>query len=169
MRTLVRDPYAIYAQHILRLRSLSPLRPEADGRLKGNVFHAIMEQLFHPNAPRVTAERIEAVAKEQLEKDVPWPRVRTHWLGHLRDISGDLLAFQQKWLSSAEILKSEADGIYGVPGTAFNITGKADRIDRAIDGSLVIFDYKTGKIPRKKEIAAFDRQLLIEAVATRFA
>jgi double-strand break repair protein AddB len=46
VRTLVRDPYAVYAQNILRLNALAPLVTQADARLKGNVLHAIMERLF---------------------------------------------------------------------------------------------------------------------------
>ena len=42
---LIRDPYAIYAQYILRLRALDPLRPEADAALRGQVLHKILE---HP-------------------------------------------------------------------------------------------------------------------------
>ncbi|NNE88938.1 MAG: double-strand break repair protein AddB [Silicimonas sp.] len=164
VRTLVRDPYAIYAKEVLRLKPLSPLFPKADPRLKGIVFHAVMEKLFRPGARSLTGEQIKTVTAALLERHVPWPHVRAHWMGHLSEICDQLIAFQADWAARGEILKVEAEGMYGVPGTRFNIKGTADRIDRARDGSLVIFDYKTGKIPTKKEIKIFDRQLSIEAV-----
>jgi RecB family exonuclease len=85
-------------------------------------------------------------------------------MGHVKDISNHLLAFQEIWTANGDILTVEVKGLYGVPGTAFNISAKADRIDRAHDGSLVVIDYKSGTMPAKNEIYAYDRQLLIEAV-----
>jgi ATP-dependent helicase/nuclease subunit B len=43
IQKLIRDPYAIYARHVLRLAPLDPLRPEADPRLRGTVLHKILE------------------------------------------------------------------------------------------------------------------------------
>jgi hypothetical protein len=43
IQKLVRDPYAIYARHVLKLRPLDPLRPVADPRLRGTVLHEILE------------------------------------------------------------------------------------------------------------------------------
>ena len=46
----------------------------------------------------------------------------------------------------------------------FTLTAKADRIDRATDGSLLIYDYKTGQLPSSAQLQFFDKQLLLEAV-----
>lgn len=163
IRKLVRDPYAIYAEYVLGLRALSPLVSEPDARLKGNVFHALMEDVFKPNAKAATAETLKQSAERLLLDLVPWPHVRTHWVGHIEAITDQLLAFQNGW-SGAKILKVEAEGLYGVPGTDFNVSAKADRLDQLPDGSLMIYDYKTGSLPSKKDITNFDKQLLIEAV-----
>ncbi len=163
IRRLVRDPYSIYAEYILELKALSPLVAQPDARLKGIVFHALMENIFKPNAQPVTAETIRQIATRLLEEYVPWPHVRTHWMGHIESITEQLLVFQNDW-SKAEILEVEAKGLYGVPGTSFNVSAKADRLDRQSDGSVIIYDYKTGSIPKPKDITNFDRQLLIEAV-----
>jgi double-strand break repair protein AddB len=163
IRRLVQDPYAIYAERILRLRPVSPLRPQPDARLKGIVFHALMEEIFRPGAEPATASSIKTAAVRLLQDLVPWPHVRAHWLGHIHAITEQLLAFQSEWAQNT-ILKVEASGTYGVPGTTFTVTGKADRLDVSADGSLIIYDYKTGSVPSKRDITNFDRQLLIEAV-----
>lgn len=163
IRRLVKDPYAIYAQYILKLRALSPLVSQPDARLKGIVFHALMEEVFNPDQGPATAVSIKKAAEDILQKQVPWPHVRAHWMGHIDSIVTQLLAFQKTW-SENKVLKVEASGLYGVPGTAFNVSAKADRLDVTADGSLIIYDYKTGSVPKAKEIEQFDRQLLIEAV-----
>ncbi|MEO9823629.1 MAG: double-strand break repair protein AddB [Paracoccaceae bacterium] len=163
IRKLIQDPYAIYAERVLKLKALSPLVPQPDARLKGIVFHALMEEIFYPNAIPVTHARIEQSAQRLLEMHVPWPHVRAHWLGHVRHISEQLMTFQKSW-SGNEILAVEAKGVFGVPGTTFNVTAKADRLDNLPDGSLMIYDYKTGSIPKHKDIVRFDRQLVIESL-----
>ncbi|HCC96947.1 MAG TPA: hypothetical protein DEQ69_06035, partial [Rhodobacteraceae bacterium] len=35
IKTLIRDPYAIYAKHVLGLRPLEPIEPVPDARLRG--------------------------------------------------------------------------------------------------------------------------------------
>ncbi|MDO5528434.1 MAG: double-strand break repair protein AddB, partial [Paracoccus sp. (in: a-proteobacteria)] len=42
VKTLIRDPYAIYAKKVLRLEKLPGLRPEADALLRGNTLHRIV-------------------------------------------------------------------------------------------------------------------------------
>ena len=50
------------------------------------------------------------------------------------------------------------------PGGGFELTAKADRIDRLTDGTLAIVDYKTGGTPSKKEVTlGFAPQLPLEA------
>ncbi|MEL7183235.1 MAG: double-strand break repair protein AddB, partial [Pseudomonadota bacterium] len=44
IETLIRDPYAIYAQKILQLQSLAPLRQGPDGRVRGSTLHTAMER-----------------------------------------------------------------------------------------------------------------------------
>ena len=163
IRKLVKDPYAIYAERILRLKPVAPLRPEPDGRLKGIVFHALMENVFYPNAEPATLASIARAAENLLSKLVPWPHVRVHWMGHIQAIAEQLLAYQSQWASNT-VLKVEASGEYSVPGTTFTVTGKADRLDVTPDGSLIVYDYKTGTIPGRRDVANFDKQLLIEAV-----
>ena len=43
IKRLIRDPYAIYAAHILRLRPLDPLQHAPDALLRGIVLHEVIE------------------------------------------------------------------------------------------------------------------------------
>ncbi|HRO15016.1 MAG TPA: double-strand break repair protein AddB, partial [Paracoccus sp. (in: a-proteobacteria)] len=48
VRTLIRDPYAIYARKVLRLEPLPPLRPQPDAAERGNVLHEIVRRHLMP-------------------------------------------------------------------------------------------------------------------------
>ncbi len=168
IQRLIRDPYAIYARHVLGLRPLPPLVPEPDALLKGTVFHAILAAFTETAAETEDAaamrQRLLEIAEEKFRKDVPWPAIRSHWRGHLEQISG--------WIVSEEVArrarvvggKAEVSGELRLGATGLTISGKADRIDRLPGGELAIYDYKTGGIPTEPQILHFDRQLLIEAV-----
>ncbi len=166
IQRLIRDPYAIYARHVLGLRPLLPLVPEPDARLKGTVFHAILaafaDSAFADSA--ITRQRLLDIADEEFRKDVPWPAIRSHWRGHLERIADWLVSEEVALRAGIKDRKTEVSGELRLDATGLTISGKADRIDRLSSGDLAIYDYKTGSIPSEPQILHFDRQLLIEAV-----
>ncbi|MEL6702304.1 MAG: PD-(D/E)XK nuclease family protein, partial [Pseudomonadota bacterium] len=64
IKTLIRDPYAIYARKTLRLSPLDPLVQEPDARMRGTVLHTVLEQFVRqtdasdPDEARAALERI---------------------------------------------------------------------------------------------------------------
>ncbi|TYB86447.1 double-strand break repair protein AddB [Oceaniovalibus sp. ACAM 378] len=166
IKTLIRDPYAIYARHILRLRPLDPLHQMPDAPLRGTVVHAIFERFVaevpDPTAPDARA-RLLALTETVLAEEVPWPTARRMWAARLARVADWFLDGEATRRIEATPLALEGSGAFAVPGTAFTLTGKADRIDRRTDGRLVIYDYKTGTPPKPPEMEYFDKQLLLEA------
>ena len=59
-KTLIRDPYAVYAGRILRLRPLDPMRPAPDPRLRGQVLHLIVERFIRERTDNEPPEAAEA-------------------------------------------------------------------------------------------------------------
>src|SRR5690606_16379980 len=53
------------------------------------------------------------------------------------------------------------------PGGPFKLTGRADRIDILRDGSVGIYDYKTGAPPSAKQVLLFQPQLALEGAMLR--
>lgn len=168
IKTLIRDPYAIYAKHVLKLRPLLPLEPKPDARLKGIVFHDIMESFFAPKTDmRDDADAKETllrIADQKMVQNVPWPSIRSHWRGQLMQIAGHLITSERQRRDNGQWIGAEVKGVIQVSDTGVEITGIADRIDRLNTGDLIIYDYKTGTVPTTKQVRYFDRQLLIEAV-----
>lgn len=166
VKTLIRDPYAIYARDVLRLRPLDPLVRQPDALLRGTVIHAVLEKLVRGSLEGGLPDREDflALAERIMARDVPWPAARRLWLARIARVADWFLAREAARQAVARPIAFECRGRLELKDPAFTLTGTADRIDRDDAGRLVIYDYKTGSPPSAKEQAAFDKQLLLEAV-----
>jgi RecB family exonuclease len=166
VETLIRDPYAIYARHLLRLRPLNPLRPEADAKLRGTVLHGVMERLLKggalPEDPALAAARLMEICDTVLAESVPFPVERAAWRARMARIARPLVEGLSKE-GGTPVLLEEKHGVE-VPGLGFRLVGKPDRIDLLPDGGLRIVDYKTGKPPSPRQQEHFAKQLLLASV-----
>lgn len=167
IQTLIRDPYAIYAKHILGLRPLNPLCPEPDARHRGIILHKVAETAFKAGS-ELSKDRLLEIARAEFDRSVSWPTKRTEWLGALNHVADRLIDGEQLRRTNGRIIADEIKGEFMLPESSLLIKGKADRIDRLNDGTLAIFDYKTGAGPTQKQIKLFDRQLLIEAIMAEY-
>jgi double-strand break repair protein AddB len=166
IKHLIRDPYAIYAKHVLRLRKLGPLVQTPDALLRGTVLHDVMETFVRetmadPSA--LTADRLRLVAGDILAEHVPWPAARSLWHARLTRIAEWFVTQEQARRATATPVAFEAEGKLTWADMGFELRARADRIDQTDGGAVLVYDYKTGTPPSEKEQAAFDKQLLIEA------
>jgi ATP-dependent helicase/nuclease subunit B len=165
---LIRDPYAIYAKRILRLKPLLPLRPSADGMLKGRVIHKVMEAFargVQPESRSTAKQRLLDAAHSVLMAEVAWPAARALWFAKVARVADFLLDFEVA-LQGTPILLEEG-GKMVLPVLGFTLTARPDRIDVLPDGRVQIMDYKTGTPPTPAQQQAFDKQLLLQAVMAR--
>ncbi|MDQ2094327.1 double-strand break repair protein AddB [Rhodalgimonas zhirmunskyi] len=166
IKTLIRDPYAIYARRILRLNPLDPLMRLPDAATRGIVLHEVMEHFIKhivANPADATRDRLLEITDAALEGAVPWPAARLMWRARVERIADSFLADEANRQSRATPLKYEVKGHADLPQLGFTLRGTADRIDQA-DGGLILYDYKTGSPPTKAQQKNFDKQLLLEAV-----
>lgn len=167
IKTLIRDPYAIYAQRILRLRPLDPLRPEPDPRLRGQVLHKIVERfiLERPEGePLAQAEaRLCRIAEAVLSEDIPWPSAQRLWLARITRIAARFVADEAARAHDGSPAVTEKKGSVTLQTPVFTLTATPDRIDLLHDGRAHVLDYKSGKPPSDDQVKAFDKQLLLEA------
>ena len=165
IKTLLRDPYAIYARHILRLFKLNPLRPSPDALLRGSVLHKVLETFTRtrPEAESRDAARarLMAIAQIVLAAEVPWPAARALWLSRLNRAADFFLGVESALGGTPVVI--EEQGAVALTGLPFTLTAKPDRIDALPDGRVHIFDYKTGSPPTQKQQEFYDKQLLLEA------
>ena len=81
----------------------------------------------------------------------------------MQKIAGDLITKETTRQSHGEPIAFERDGQLAIDGLNFTLTAIADRIDRAEDGGLRIYDYKTGTPPTPDQQRVFDKQLYLMA------
>jgi len=171
IETLRRDPYAIYAEYILKLLPLPQLDQEPGAREIGEALHGALEAFCvrHPTGslPETAREELTALARERLAAfgDDPeflafrWPRL-------LQGL--DLfLAFEAERRPLIEHIDVEVGGRLPITlddGSVFTLTARADRIERLKDGTVALVDYKSGRPPSNKEVGAgWTPQLTLEA------
>lgn len=163
---LIRNPYEIYARHVLRLKPLDPLRPEPDPRLRGTVLHKVLERFVkeHPaSEDRVLArQRFIDLTTEILTQEVPWPSARILWQARMEDAVDAFLQFDAT--EAGRPVALETDGALVLSGGAFQLIGRPDRIDLLPSGKALLIDYKTGMPPTAAQQKAYAKQLLLAAV-----
>lgn len=168
IKRLIRDPYAIYARHTLRLRQMNPLVQSPDAPVRGIILHQIMERFIKAvsaDARQLTKAHLLETARGVLASEAPWPAARVMWLARIERVADWFIAEEAKRQSYASPVAFEkaAKAVHVFKDLGFTLTGFADRIDLTDDGDALIFDYKTGTPPSKREQKIFDKQLLIEA------
>ena len=147
IKRLIRDPYAIYAKRILRLRPLDPLVQAPDALLRGIVLHKVLEDFIRRSMDDPTAAtRAELVrlARRVLEDQVPWPTARRLWMARIDRVADWFVETERIRRARGEPVALEVSAKEAIEEIGFTLTGKADRIDRGADGSLYLYDYKTG-------------------------
>ncbi|MCK0120749.1 double-strand break repair protein AddB [Loktanella sp. F6476L] len=167
IKTLIRDPYAIYASKVLRLRDLDPLVPTADAPLRGVIIHAILDEFIgsKPDAknPAAFTQLMETAARH-FTANCPWPTIRAQWMARMEKLAPVFLAAEAMRQAKGSLAVSEGWGEMHMPSVGICITCKADRIDLTPENTALIYDYKTGTVPTKDVQEKFDKQLLAEAV-----
>ena len=163
IKTLIRDPFSIYARKTLRLNPLDPLTPNADAPLRGIIMHGILEQFIRAGLGADDRDALMQIARENFTKHCPWPTVQAQWIARMDRIADRFLAEEGERQAIAARQVIEISGEIMIPNVNVTLTCKADRIDMTADGEALIYDYKTGVVPTGPQQENFDKQLLLEA------
>lgn len=166
IETWMRDPYALYAEKVLGLRALAPLDAEPGAADYGTLVHKALE-LFIKRYPKDLPDDAEAAllacGEEAFAQDFSRPGVWAFWWPRFQRLAGWLVTHEAARRPAIAKSLLEIKGETVIDG--LTLTAKADRIDLMSDGTVTIIDYKTGKPPPAKEVAAgYAPQLPLEAV-----
>ncbi len=170
VETWMRDPYAIYARHILGLRALDPLDADPGAADYGTIVHDALDRFLVAHAtgplPADAAQRLIATGRDVFATHIGRPGVWAFWWPRFLRIADWFIATESERRARLVATVTEARGelVLDAPAGPFTLTAIADRIDRMRDGTLAIIDYKTGAPPTQREVAAgFAPQLPLEA------
>jgi ATP-dependent helicase/nuclease subunit B len=164
-----RNPYAIYARHILDLQVLDKLDEDPGAADLGSAVHDALHAFvskFPRELPQNALAELTAAGDDAFQQWLDRPNVWAFWQPRFRRIAAWWLAQEQARRPLLAQISTELRGEWAMNevSPAFTLTARADRIDRFNDGSLAILDYKTGQPPTASEIAlGFAPQLTLEA------
>ncbi len=164
----LRDPYAIYAKHVLRLVPLDPLDAEIGPLERGSAIHAALEQFlreFDKTLPPDAETRLIAIADEIFQA-AKLPRAALA-LWRPRFLHAARWFVNEERMRRGRIVKSHleiaGERQFDGPAGPFILRARADRIDELKDGGGAIIDYKTGALPSPKQVKTLlAPQLLLE-------
>ena len=169
VETLTRDPYAVWARDILRLRALERPDEEVEARARGTAIHAAFEAFVRtfPDALPANAADIfrglylaalerAGMPRDALARETALAVEAARWVAEL----------EARRRADGRVLHVEEEGRITLPiaGRAFTLAAKADRIEVGPDGLGHVLDYKTGRAPSTKMVkTGFSPQLTLTA------
>ncbi|GAB6051778.1 double-strand break repair protein AddB [Magnetospira thiophila] len=158
----MRDPYAIYARHILKLRALDPLDADPGAADYGTFIHGALDAFLtafpSPGPLPMDAEaQLLALGRQAFGDHMNRPGVWAFWWPRFQRIATWFVTAEQaRRAAGLQATYTEIKGRIEIatPTGIFTLTATADRIDRLHDGTMALVDYKTGTVPSAKEVAA---------------
>ncbi|MBH9969020.1 MULTISPECIES: double-strand break repair protein AddB [unclassified Commensalibacter] len=149
----IKDPYEIYAKKILNLRKIVGLEEDRSTSIFGLIVHEGLKNVYENYSKQWTLSGIEQTLLDALDKrqDIlisykKWWHARllkiAHWVYQQEKSRRNSRMLPQFYL--------EKEGHYYFQLTAgidFTLRGIADRIQLNTDGTVEIYDYKTGVTP----------------------
>jgi ATP-dependent helicase/nuclease subunit B len=170
----LRDPYTIYAKHILRLARLDPVDTPLGAADRGSAIHdaiGAFAQAFAEELPIDAERELLRIGKARFEPLEDFPEARAFWWPRFERIAAWLVQWDRQRRRDLAGLQAEIRGEISLDlggGRQFRLYGRADRIERLKDGSYAVLDFKTGSPPSDKLVRiGIAPQLTLEAAMLR--
>ncbi|CAM5773659.1 double-strand break repair protein AddB [Labrys miyagiensis] len=166
---LVRDPYTIYARHILRLEPLDEIATPPGAADRGTLIHAALERfaaLCARGVPADALEQFEAIGEELFAGLSGFPEVLAFWRPRFAAIAAFLVQWERGRRPRLAEVRSEVPGRLTWQTSAdraFTLSARADRIETTLDGTVSVLDFKTGQAPTARQVqSGLNPQLALE-------
>lgn len=163
---LQRDPYAIWAQNVLKLDSLDPFSAPLGPAPRGTAIHKAIERFEIETGPR-SADRLLSLLEHEL---LAVGETVDDWTAR-RAVFADTCEWFVGWLTERTLAgepwhERRGQLSFEIAGQPFILSAVADRIERLPDGQIGIVDYKSGTFPSDKQIAtqSLGQQMPLQAL-----
>ncbi len=169
----LRDPYTIYAKHVLRLSPLDAVNTPPGARDRGNLIHNAIgdfTQRFGEALPPDALAELLRLGAERFKPLEDFPEARAFWWPRFLRIAAWFVGWDAARGAGLATSRAEIRGEIVIPlgEHSFRLAARADRIDRLLDGQYVIVDYKTGEVRTEKQVrTGLAPQLTLEAAILR--
>ncbi|GGF48249.1 double-strand break repair protein AddB [Azorhizobium oxalatiphilum] len=168
VETFLRDPYSMFARHVLSLQPLEPLDAMPGGAERGTALHDALGEFAkaHPeDLPPDALDQLLKFGRTAFEKLEVFPAEHAIWWARFERVAAFVVEMERERRANLRRVFAEVGGSMPIPLLSgdFHLTCRADRIELRNDGQLAIVDYKTGTAPSTKQGATFSPQLPLEA------
>jgi ATP-dependent helicase/nuclease subunit B len=169
----LRDPYTIYAKHVLDLHPLDAVDTPPGAADRGSVIHEAIGNFtrqFSAALPADPETELTALGKQSFARLDDYPEARAFWWPRFKRIARWFAEWERQRRPSLDAVHGEIRGTLEIPlrGGPFMLTARADRIEQRKDGSYAILDYKTGAPPTEPQVrTGLAPQLTLEAAILR--
>ena len=155
---LIRDPYSIYARHVLGIMPMDGLDMALGPREYGIAVHEAFDKFSQGS--RAGADHLLALLKSELKT----AGFEDHSFARHNVRLAEMADWMAAWMRARkdagwELSSAEKYGRYELADMNFALTGMADRIEKQ-GSAFAVIDYKTGGSASNSEVGAgFDPQL----------
>ena len=150
----VRDPYAVYAQRILRLRPLERPDQPVEARIRGEAIHKAFERFAreHPElGPASETAFADLLIEALAAAGMPAARL-TRERALARNAAPWVVDFERRRRPGARLIVEQSGRhVFATARGDFVLTAKADRIELR-EGGADILDFKTGLAPSRPQV-----------------
>jgi ATP-dependent helicase/nuclease subunit B len=173
IETWLRDPYSIYARHILDLRPLEPIDEPPGARDRGTMIHEAIgafANTYKDNLPDDPVGELIALGETFFAPLKDHPEARAFWWPRFLRIAQWFAGFEAERRANIAKLDVEISGRWEIPtgDRNFTLRTRADRIEQLDDGRFALLDYKTGKASSGPEVqSGLAPQLTLEGAILR--
>jgi len=169
----LRDPYTIYAKHVLKLRPLDPVDMPPGAADRGMVIHAALGEFTRTFAKALPADPAAAlieIGRKHFAALEDYPEARAFWWPRFVRIAQWFAGWETERRQQLALVASEIDGRIEIPldDRVFTLRARADRIEERADRQYAVLDYKTGQVPTERQVrTGVSPQLTLEAAILR--
>lgn len=166
----LRDPYTIYAKHILKLTALEQVDATPGARDRGTLIHKAIGDFtakFADALPGDPLAELLTLGREAFAPLADYPEAQAFWWPRFERVARWFVGWEAERRARIAKLHSEIRGEIAVT-PEFTLAARADRIEEFFDGRYAILDFKTGMPPTLRQIdSGLAPQLLLEAAILR--
>ena len=170
----LRDPYTIYARHILDLQPLDPVDMPLSVADRGSAIHNALgdfAKTYDKDLPADPVRALREIGEKHFKPLMQRPEARALWWPRFQRIVRWFAEWETARRPEIAAIDAEIAGKIAIAldnERTFTLTARADRIERRADGSFAILDYKTGQPPTAKQVRmGLSPQLTLEAAILR--
>ena len=170
----LRDPYTIYARHILDLQPLDPVDMPLSAADRGSAIHNALgdfAKTYDKDLPGDPVRALREIGEKHFKPLMQQPEARALWWPRFQRIVRWFAEWETTRRPDLAAIDAEIAGKIAIAldnERTFTLTARADRIERRADGSFAVLDYKTGQPPTAKQVRlGLSPQLTLEAAILR--